>query len=87
MLSIIATILLVLSISYVFYKAVRKHRTEGSIGDIRSYLSSICLFLIAIVNLWAQSFDLLGILSWGITIILLMIGSYCTKYIRKAENG
>ncbi|MDL4842361.1 hypothetical protein [Aquibacillus rhizosphaerae] len=47
---------------------------------MKSALSPICLYLIAITNLLAYWFDFMGIVSWSMTIILLMLGAYFTRY-------
>jgi glucose uptake protein GlcU len=41
----------------------------------------------AVINLLAYWFDFLGIISGSITIILLIMGAYFTKYIPVAEDG
>jgi len=74
-LSIILVIALIFSISVV----VRKRKNAGITG-IKSVLTSICFYLIAITNLLAYWFDFLGLISWSITVILLILGAYFTKY-------
>lgn len=74
-LSIILIIALIFSISVVIQK-----RKEAGITGIKSALTSICFYLIAVINLLAYWFDFMGILNWSITVILLIIGAYFTKY-------
>ena len=80
-LSIVLVITLIVSISIVIEK-----RKRAGITSIKSLLASICLYLIAIVNLLAYWFNFLGIISRAMTIILLILGSYFTKYIPITEK-
>ncbi|MBD7963926.1 hypothetical protein [Fictibacillus norfolkensis] len=80
-LSILVLVTLIFSITYV----IRQRRSQGITG-LRTALTSICFFLIAIVNLLAYWFDFLGIWSWGTSVVLLLLGAYFTKYLRKVEQ-
>ena len=80
-LSVLVLITLIFSITYV----IRQRRSQR-IKGLRTALTSICFFLIAIVNLLAYWFDFLGIWSWGISVVLLLLGAYFTKYLRKVEQ-
>ncbi|MFC0237246.1 hypothetical protein [Fictibacillus phosphorivorans] len=80
-LSVLVLITLIFSITYV----IRQRRDQGITG-LRTALTSICFFLIAIVNLLAYWFDFLGIWSWGTSVVLLLLGAYFTKYLRKVEQ-
>lgn len=42
-------------------------------------LTPICMYLIAVTNLLAYWFGFMGVYSWSITIILLILGVYFTK--------
>lgn len=79
-LSVVLVIALILSIVTVIIR-----RKRAGITGIKSILSSICLYLIAIINLFAYWYDFLGLLSWSLTITLLILGAYFTKYIPVAE--
>src|SRR5699024_7171285 len=80
-LSIILIVLYIFSISVVI-----KKRKKAGVTGIKSALSSICLYLLAVTNLFAYWFNFLGLLSWSITIILLILGAYFTKYIPVSED-
>lgn len=80
-LSVLVLITLMFSITYV----IRQRRDQGITG-LRTALTSICFFLIAIVNLLAYWFDFLGIWNWGTSVVLLLLGAYFTKYLRKVEQ-
>lgn len=62
---------------YIIHK---KRKKEGVTG-FKSLLTSACFFLIAIINILAYWFDVLGAISWLSTIILLFVGAYFTKYL------
>lgn len=59
--------------------AIRKRKKSG-VSGIKSALTSICFFLIALTNILAYWFDLLGLFSWTISVILLILAAYFTKY-------
>lgn len=80
-LSVILIIALIFSISVV----IKKRRKAGVTG-IKSALTFICLYLMAIISLLAYWFNFLGIISWSINIILLILGAYFTKYISVSES-
>jgi len=75
-LSVLLIIALIFSISVVITK-----RRKAGVRGIKTALTSICLYLMAITNLLAYWFNFLGIISWSITIILLILGAYFTKYL------
>ncbi len=80
-LSILVLVSLIFSIIYV----VRQRKAQGITG-LKSALTSICFFLVAITNLLAYWFDFLGIWSWGSTVVLLLLGAYFTKYMQPAQS-
>lgn len=78
---------IILFIALIFsIKVVVKNRKKAGITDIKSAIPSICLFLIAITHPLAYWFDFTGLLNWSITVILLMIGAYFTKYMPVTEK-
>ncbi|PBB05574.1 hypothetical protein [Salimicrobium humidisoli] len=81
--SIIMTAGLIISIIIL----VKKRKEAGATG-IKSALTSICFYLVAVTNLVAYSFDMQGLVSWPLTVILLIAGAYFTKYLpeRKERN-
>lgn len=79
-LSAILMIAMVFSISIVITK-----RKKAGVTGLKSALTSICLYLIAITNLLAYWFNFLGLISWSITMVLLILGAYFTKYIPISE--
>ncbi|WP_404427422.1 hypothetical protein LG296_02790 [Ureibacillus chungkukjangi] len=84
MLPIILSILLVIALAYSVIMMLQKRKKTGVKG-IKPFLSSICLYLISITNLLAYWLDFLGVLSWSITIVLLILGAYFTKYLHNNE--
>ncbi|MGF2614835.1 hypothetical protein FZC84_08295 [Rossellomorea vietnamensis] len=74
--SVVLISALVISGIYVF----RKRKAAGITG-IKTAMTSICFYLIAIVNLLAFWFDFIGLISWVITIVLIIAGAYFTKYL------
>ncbi|MGG3925135.1 hypothetical protein ABET51_03895 [Metabacillus fastidiosus] len=80
-LSIVVVIVLIISIYY----HIRK-RKETGVNGIKSSLSPICFSLIAITNLFAYWFHFRGIISWGLTIVFLILGAYFTKYLLPPEK-
>ncbi|KZE69248.1 hypothetical protein AWM68_02990 [Fictibacillus phosphorivorans] len=80
-LSVLVLVSLIFSIIYV----VRQRKAQGITG-LKTALTSICFFLVAITNLLAYWFDFLGIWSWVSTIGLLLLGAYFTKYLHPAHS-
>ncbi|KAB8135807.1 hypothetical protein F9U64_10640 [Gracilibacillus oryzae] len=80
-LSIILLIALAFSISVVF-----KKRKKAGITGIKSALTPICLYLIAVTNLLAYWFDFMGLINWTIIVILLILGAYFMKYMPASEQ-
>ena len=75
-LSVILILVLMVSVS-VFVKRIKKAGVTG----IKSALTSICLYLMAIINLFAYWFDFSGVVTWTITTVLIILGVYFTKYL------
>ncbi|WP_439876094.1 hypothetical protein ACSLGG_12090 [Bacillus mycoides] len=76
MLLIVFIFFLVVSI-YITYQK----RKKAGIKGLKSSLTSICCFLIAILNLFAYWLHFGGIFTWLVSIVLLLVGAYFTKYI------
>jgi len=85
MLPIILSILLIISLFISIYFVVEKRRKAGITG-VKSALTSICFFLIAITNLLAYWLDFMGIINWTITVLLLILGAYFTRYMEITER-
>ncbi|WP_238017218.1 hypothetical protein [Oceanobacillus jordanicus] len=79
MVHIILTIILIIALIFSVYIVIQKRKKFGITG-IKSAIPSICFFLIAITHLSAYWFHFAGILSWSMTIVLLMIGAYFIRY-------
>ncbi|UYX55386.1 hypothetical protein M3Y14_11590 [Bacillus thuringiensis] len=75
-LPIVIIFVLVIS-TYVTYQK----RKKAGIKGLKSSLTSICCFLIAILNLFAYWLHFGGVLTWLVSIVLLLVGAYFTKYI------
>ncbi|PRT10231.1 hypothetical protein C6352_15135 [Bacillus thuringiensis] len=48
---------------------------------MKSALTSICFFSLAILNMFAYWFHFGGVFTWLFSIVLLLVGAYFTKYI------
>ncbi|WP_437176718.1 hypothetical protein [Rossellomorea aquimaris] len=75
----IFTIILLISLCFSIFYVVKKRKTAGITG-FKTALTSICFFMIAIVNLFAYWLGFRGIISWFLTIVFLFLGAYFTKY-------
>lgn len=80
----ILSILLILSLFFSMSVVYRKRKKAGITG-VKSLLTSICFYLIAITNLLAYWFDFLGLINWFITVVLIILGAYFTKYMPITE--
>lgn len=80
----VLSIILFISLFVSIYFTVRKRKRLGITG-FKTSLTSICFFLIAAVNLFGYWFNLLGIGSWLVTMILLFAGAYFTRYMPRGN--
>ncbi|MEI3613376.1 hypothetical protein [Pseudogracilibacillus sp. SO30301A] len=85
MLNILYIILAIIFI--IAIPVVIRRRKKSNVTGIKSALTSICFFLIALTNLLAYWFELLGLFSWIISVILLILAAYFTKYMPVSENS
>lgn len=73
----IVFILIVVVSMYITYEK----RKKAGIKGLKSAITSICFFAIAILNFFAYWFKFGGMFTWLFSIILLLVGAYFTKYI------
>ncbi|PFS61678.1 hypothetical protein COK41_17080 [Bacillus cereus] len=73
----IVFILIVVVSMYITYEKRKKAGVKG----LKSALTSICFFAIAILNFFAYWFNFGGMFTWLFSIVLLLVGAYFTKYI------
>jgi len=59
---------------------IKKRKKAGTSG-IKSALTSICVLLSALINILAYWFDFMGMLTWSISFLLLILAAYFTKYL------
>ena len=85
MFPIIVTVLSAICLVISIFVVLNKRKSMGITG-FKSVLSSICLSLVAIINILAYWFSFLGIFSWLITFLLILLGGYFTKYLLPMEN-
>ncbi|MED0964092.1 hypothetical protein [Bacillus paramycoides] len=81
MLPIVLIFFLVASMYIIYQK-----RKKAGIKGFKSALTSICCFLIAILNLFAYWLHFGGIFTWLFSIVLLLVGAYFTKYIPTSKK-
>lgn len=74
--------LIVLFILLLLVKKISRKRKQAQITDPKSLGTSICFLLIAMVNLFAYWFNFIGIVSMSLTMLLLVIGAYFTRYLQ-----
>ncbi|MRH43860.1 hypothetical protein GH741_14550 [Aquibacillus halophilus] len=58
---------------------MKKLQELGTTG-IKPILTTICLYLVAILNILAYLLNSFGIISWFLTILLLLLGAYFMKH-------
>ncbi|MBM7716240.1 CHASE2 domain-containing sensor protein [Bacillus thermophilus] len=85
MIPIILTIILLSALIFSICIVIKKRKKAGVTG-IKSALTSICFYLIAITNVLAYWLDFMGLFSWSITMILLILGAYFTKYMSVSQK-
>ncbi|KXI93641.1 hypothetical protein ACS47_02855 [Bacillus cereus] len=80
MLNILLMIVFIIFLAVSMYIAYQK-RKKAEIKGLKSALTSICFFSLAIFNLFAYWFQFGGMLTVLFSIVLLLVGAYFTKYI------
>ncbi|MYL50018.1 hypothetical protein GLV98_11015 [Halobacillus litoralis] len=83
---ILLSSLLLLALLVSVSAFIHKRKKEGVKGW-KTALTSICFYAIAVLNLVAYWLDGLGIFSWGLTIVLLILGAYFTRYLPVASQS
>ncbi len=78
---------IILTVAFLFFipVVIRKRKRAGATG-IKSVLSSICLLLLALTIILAYWFNFIGLFSWSIGFILLILAAYFTKYMPVLED-
>lgn len=85
MVPVILTIILLIALVFSIFIVVQKRKKAGVTG-MKSALTPICLYLVAITNILAYWFNFIGLLSWSIGVFLLLLGAYFTKYLPVPEK-
>ncbi|MGN5653149.1 hypothetical protein [Bacillus sp. Brlt_9] len=80
MLKVLLTIVFIIFLAISMYIAYQK-RKKAEITGLKSALTSICFFSLAIFNMLAYWFHFDGIFTVLFSIVLLLVGAYFTKYI------
>ncbi|WP_285890948.1 hypothetical protein [Mesobacillus maritimus] len=80
MVPILQTILFVIAFIVAVLFVVQKRKQAGITG-LKSAVTPISFFLIGLVNLIAYWFNFMGLWNWTLTVLLLLLGAYFTKYL------
>ncbi|NBJ68864.1 hypothetical protein D1839_05160 [Roseburia sp. 1XD42-34] len=67
------------------FLTIRKRKLAGVTG-FKSALTPICFFLIVFVNILAYFFGFMGLFSWLISVLLLILAAYFTKFFSVATD-
>lgn len=87
MITTLLWVALIVSIVITIFRAIRRKRKYGKVGGFKSYLTSISLYAVAVVNLIAAHMESLGIVSWVLTLIFILLGAYFTRFIPVEEKS
>lgn len=68
-------------IFFLLLRCILLIKREKLIKGLKSALTSICFFSLAILNMFAYWFHFGGAFTWLFSIVLLLVGAYFTKYI------
>lgn len=79
--TLIVLFILGLSINKIIVKS-----KAAQITNLKSLGTSICFLSIAVINLLAYWFDILGIFSMAMTVLLLVAGAYFTRYLETEDT-
>ena len=84
MFNILYTVFLLLLLVVAAASIVIRKKVHG-IKGVKPFLSSGCFFLIALLNLLSGWFHFYGLATWSISLILLFLAAYLTKYLPDAQ--
>jgi len=79
LLEINLTIIMLIALTVSTFYLVYQRRRKGITG-FKTALTSICFYSIAIINLVAIWTKSLGIITWLLSILLLFLAAYFTKF-------
>ena len=65
---------------------IKKRKKVGATG-IKSALTPIFFLLIALINLLAYWFNFMSLLTWSISVLLLILAAYFTKFLPTVESN
>jgi len=85
MIHVILSVILIFSLVSSVLVVIKKRKKAGVTG-IRNALTSICFLLIGVTALFAYWFDFMGLLSWFILFVLLILGAYFTKFMPVSDD-
>ncbi|PIC96385.1 hypothetical protein CSV69_07450 [Sporosarcina sp. P26b] len=85
MIHIILSIILIIALITSVFVVIKKRKKAGVTG-IKTALTSICFLLIGVVALFAYWFNFMGLASWFISIILLFLAAYFTRYMAVSDD-
>lgn len=85
MIQVILSVILIFSLVLSGLIVIKKRKKAGITG-IKNALTSICFFFVGVTTLFAYWFDFMGLLSWFILVVLLILGAHFTKYMPASDD-
>lgn len=79
---------IILTVAFIFFiPVVIIKRKKAGVTGIRTALPAICLLLLVLTIILSYWFNFMGLISWSVGFILLILAAYFTKYMPVPEDG
>ncbi|KHF38360.1 hypothetical protein [Halalkalibacter okhensis] len=76
MMIVITIAVVVFSAAILYHKRTKVKNVHG----IKGWVSPVCMVLTPVFMLFAHLFDVVGIISWAVFFVLLLVAAYFTKF-------
>jgi len=79
---------IILTVACIFFiPVVIAKRKKAGVTGIKTALPAICLLLLMLTIILSYWLNVMGLVSWSIGFILLILAAYFTKYMPVSEDG
>ncbi|MGM9929409.1 MAG: hypothetical protein ACI35P_15805 [Bacillus sp. (in: firmicutes)] len=79
-------ILFLLLVVFGMFRALWKSKKRKGNGGFKTYLTGICLFMVAAIQIVSSWYEIGGILLTLTTFFLLLLAAYYTKYLQQSDE-
>ncbi|MED4285099.1 hypothetical protein P4679_24575 [Priestia megaterium] len=84
--NVLLFILIVASIALFFRKLVIERKRNNGVIPVKTILTSTCMLLFSINCFLSIVLQYIGVMSWAINLVLLLLAAYFTKYLPESKK-